>query len=135
MKRQWFTLSALVGGMVGSTLIVGLSPSDAVAQTLNCQKALTQQEMNQCAALSAKDADRRLNQVYQQLRKNRGTQLDAQLVTAEEAWIKYRDASCAYSRSRFEGGSIMPMVYSNCIARLTNQRTQELEGYLKEGNF
>ncbi len=135
MKRQWFTNSALAGGMVGITVMIGFSPSDAVAQPLNCQKAQTQLELNQCASLSAGEADRQLNQVYQRLRKNRGTQLDLQLVNAEEAWIKYRDASCAFSRSRFAGGSIAPMVYSNCMARLTKQQIQELEGYLQEGNF
>lgn len=134
MKRRWILLLAMVGGIAESGLME-IKPAIAGAQNLNCQKAQTQLELNQCADLSAKDADRKLNQVYQQLRKNRGTELDTLLVKAQEDWIKYRDASCAFSRKRVAGGSIAPMVYSNCIERLTKQRTQELESYLKEGNF
>ena len=135
MKHRWILLLAVAGEIVGSGLMESFKPGIAGAQNLNCQKAQTQSELNQCADLIARDADQKLNQVYQQLRKNRGTELDTLLVESEKAWIKYRDASCAFSRKRVAGGSIAPMVSSNCIARLTEQRTQELEGYLKEGNF
>lgn len=135
MKRRWILLLAVAGGIAGSGLMESFKPAIAGAQNLNCQKAQTQLELNQCADLSAKDADRKLNQVYQQLRKNRGTELDTLLVEAQKSWLKYRDASCAFSRKGVAGGSIASMVYSNCIARLTKQRTQELEGYLKEDNF
>lgn len=135
MKRLWFVVLTIAGVIGGSGFTASLAPSVAVAQPLNCQKANTQLELNQCADLSAKAADRKLNQVYQQVRaKYRGEQ-ETLLLNAEEAWVKFRDASCAFSRSRFAGGSIAPMVYSNCLTNLTKQQTQELKSYLQEGNF
>jgi uncharacterized protein YecT (DUF1311 family) len=127
MKRLWFVFLKIAGVIGGLGFTANLTPF-AVAQPLNCQKANTQLELNQCA-------DRKLNQVYQQVRaKYRGEQ-ETLLLNAEEAWVKFRDASCAFSRNRFAGGSIAPMVYSNCLTNLTKQQTQELKSYLQEGNF
>jgi uncharacterized protein YecT (DUF1311 family) len=134
MNRKWFLLLAMVGGVAGSGLI-DIEPSTASAQDPDCRQAQTQAELNQCAELSAKRADRELNQVYQQVLKKQTPELSSLLVKAEEDWIKYRDASCTFSRQRFAGGSAAPMVHGFCIARLTKQRTEELEGYLKKGNF
>ena len=84
---------------------------------------------------SAEAADRKLNQVYQQVReKSRGTQLDKLLVGAEVGWIEYRDASYKFAASRHEGGLIAPTVYNICLEILTKQRTQELETYLQESS-
>ncbi len=136
MKRPWLVYLTVIGVIGGQVLIANLDSSVAVAQPLNCQKAKTQLDLNRCADANAKAADRTLNQVYQQVRSTyRGTEQERLLVNAEEAWIKFRDASCAFSRSRFVGGSIAPTIYSNCLANLTNQQTQELKSYLREGNF
>lgn len=133
MKRQWVALLAVAGGIVGSSLTAGFNSSVAIAQQPNCQNE-TQMALNQCAALNAEAADRRLNQVYQQVQaKYQESQLSKLLTDAEAAWIKYRDASCKFSESRFAGGSIVPMVYSNCLEKLAKQRTQELESYLRDG--
>ncbi|OPH11436.1 lysozyme inhibitor LprI family protein [Cylindrospermopsis raciborskii] len=118
-----------------SALLIGTGTS-AIAQFSDCQKAVTQAQLNQCAAINAKTADQKLNDAYNKvLAIYKGKRQAKLLIAAEEAWIKYRDASCAFSRSRVEGGSIMPMVYLNCLERLTKERTQELEIYQKEGSF
>lgn len=132
MKRKWFLLLAVVGVIAGSGLLI--KPPIADAQSLNYQQPQSQLEKNQCADLSAKNADRKLNQVYQQLLKKQGTESATLLVRAQEDWINYRDASCAFSKQQFAGGSAAPMVHSECLARLTKQRTQELEIDLKESN-
>jgi uncharacterized protein YecT (DUF1311 family) len=117
----------------GILIVTGTS---AIAQLSDCQKAVTQAQLNQCAAINAKTADQKLNDAYKKvLAIYKGKPQAKLLVAAEEAWIKYRDTSCAFSRSRVEGGSIMPMVYLNCLERLTKERTQELERYQKEGYF
>lgn len=137
MKRQWLALSALIGGIAGSTLLIDFNPPAAIAQQPNCKNPQTQFELNVCAGLRAQAADRRLNQVYQQLRnkRGRGTESDRLLVAAEEAWIKYRDANCEFSQKRYEGGTIAPMIYSLCIESVTLQRVRELENYLKESSL
>ena len=136
MKHQWIARLTVVGSIGGCALLMNFNPAIAVAQKLNCQKPITQLEMNQCANINAKAADRKLNQVYQQVRtKYQGTEQRKLLSDAEEAWIKFRDTSCTFSKSRVAGGSIAPLVYSNCLTNLTKQRTQTLESYLQEGNF
>ncbi|NUN66813.1 DUF1311 domain-containing protein (plasmid) [Pseudanabaena biceps] len=92
--------------------------------------------MNVCAAQQAGDADRVLNQVYSQvIAKYKGTAQEDRLIDAQISWIKFRDLECTFAKKRFEGGSIAPMIYSDCLKRLTTQRTQGLKVYLTEGGF
>ena len=112
----------------------GHSEKDPFAN-INCKAASTQLEMNYCANLSFKAADRELNQIYQQLRNTfkqtkQNTQ-EPQLIEAQLAWLKYRDLDCKFSADRFKGGSIAPLMYSSCQETLTKQRTTLLKSYLK----
>jgi uncharacterized protein YecT (DUF1311 family) len=53
---------------------------------------------------------------------------EAKLREAQRAWIVFRDAHCTvegYDQAR--GGSMEPMVYHGCRARLTRERTRQLE--------
>ena len=103
-----------------------------VAQQPNCSNPQTQGEMNACAGIAYRNADRRLNQVYQQLLPKLSAARRQQLVTAQQAWIRFRDASCTFERSGFEGGTMAPMVQSNCLARVTEQRVKDLQNSLQE---
>ncbi|MDI5349426.1 lysozyme inhibitor LprI family protein, partial [Salmonella enterica subsp. enterica serovar Kentucky] len=38
------------------------------------------------------------------------------------AWIALRDADCALIRSGTEGGSVQPMIASQCLTDKTNER-------------
>ncbi|HST58217.1 MAG TPA: lysozyme inhibitor LprI family protein [Longimicrobium sp.] len=98
-----------------------------------CPDARTQHEMNVCAAQELARADRVLNERYPELvRTMPPVQLEL-LRTAQRAWIRFRDAECAYQASVFEGGSMQPMVRSSCLARLTEERAAELGEMLTEG--
>ena len=105
-----------------------------VAQRPNCDNPQTQLEMNACAGISYQNADRKLNQVYQQLLPNVSARRKPKLVAAQQAWLKFRDASCVFERSEVEGGSMAPMIYSGCLATVTEQRTKDLERYLDNTN-
>ncbi|WP_146141239.1 lysozyme inhibitor LprI family protein [Stenomitos frigidus] len=70
-------------------------------------------------------ADRRLNQLYQQLRQNLETNRKRKLETAEFAWIAFRDSACGFEAS---GGS--NAARNQCLTRLTVKRNQQLQGYL-----
>lgn len=105
-----------------------------VAQQPNCNNPQTQGEMNACAGIAYRNADRRLNQVYQQLIPKLSASRRQQLVTAQQAWIRYRDASCNFERSEVAGGSMAPMIQASCLARLTEQRTKDLQQYLESTN-
>ena len=116
-------------------LSIGILTLPAFAETKpDCKNPMTQVDMTICAGQRAKASDRKLNQVYRQVRASyKGSSQDDRLVTAQLAWIKFRDAECTVAAGRFEGGSMAPMVYAGCIDRLTQQRIQDLKRYLEEG--
>jgi len=127
---------------IASLLAVGMatrgiaSPTSAatnlqLAQRPNCNNPQTQSEMNICASIAYQNADRKLNQVYRQLLPKLSASRKQKLISAQQAWIKFRDSSCEFERSAYEGGSMAPMIYGFCLADVTEQRTKDLQRYLE----
>ena len=106
-----------------------------LAQNPNCNNPQTQSEMNICASIAYQNADRKLNQVYRQLLPKLSAARKQKLITAQQAWIKFRDSSCEFERSAYEGGSIAPMIYGFCLANVTEQRTKDLQRYLEDSDL
>jgi uncharacterized protein YecT (DUF1311 family) len=130
---------------IASLLAVGMatrgiaSPTSAatnlqLAQRPNCNNPQTQSEMNICASIAYQNADRKLNQVYRQLLPKLSAARKQKLISTQQAWIKFRDSSCEFETSAYEGGSIAPMIYSNCLADVTEQRTKDLQRYLEDSD-
>ncbi len=100
----------------------------------------TQMDMNFCAAIEFERADIALNAAWPRViasaraddravdrRHDRRPGSEAKLREAQRAWILFRDAHCTlegYDQAR--GGSMEPMVYGGCRARLTRERTRQL---------
>jgi len=101
-----------------------------------CAPALAQnqQELNAQAQSDFIKADAELNRVYKLLMKRAGGSTKDQLIAAQLAWIKFRDADAKARASENEGGSIYPMIYSGSRARTTRARTAELKEWLTEWN-
>jgi uncharacterized protein YecT (DUF1311 family) len=114
-------------------LLVGIS---AVGQrrkkTDPCAAPQTQAEMTQCAGKDYRAADAVLNQVYQKLVAILDDEEKAQLKTAQEAWLKYRDTNCEFVADQFKGGTMRPMIYALCLKDVTKTRTTELRGQIKD---
>jgi uncharacterized protein YecT (DUF1311 family) len=72
-----------------------------------------------------------LNQVYQQLIPTLSGSRKQKLITAQQAWIKFRDTNCEFERSAYQGGTVAPAIYFGCLEQTTQQRTQQLQEYLK----
>ncbi|MCA2686367.1 MAG: lysozyme inhibitor LprI family protein [Microcystis sp. M038S2] len=130
---------------IASLLAVGMatrgiaSPTSAatnlqLAQRPNCNNPQTQSEMNICASIAYQNADRKLNQVYRQLLPKLSASRKQKLISAQQAWIKFRDSSCEFERSAYEGGSMAPMIYGFCLADVTEQRTKDLQRYLEDSD-
>jgi len=100
---------------------------------VDCDNATDQATMNQCAAQQNKAADKELNALYQQITGRLKTNPEAKklLVSAQRAWIGFRDAECKFSASGVAGGSVQPLIYSNCTTALTQQRVEAFKTYLK----
>ncbi|MBD2410039.1 hypothetical protein FACHB389_07620 [Nostoc calcicola FACHB-389] len=106
-------------------------PKMHLAQKLNCNNAQTQTEINECSRLSYQNADKKLNAAYQQLVPKLDRTRKQKLIAAQQAWIKFRDTTCEFERSEYEGGSIAPTIYFGCLENTTKERTQQLQEYLK----
>lgn len=128
--------------LIGFTLLTGVNINPIAAganptrnhlqaqrSSPNCDNPQTQTEMNICAAIYYENADKKLNEVYQQL----SSQMRSQLTDPQLAWIEFRDTNCEFARSLFEGGTIASMIQSGCLGGMTEQRTLELETYQSGG--
>lgn len=100
---------------------------------VDCDNASDQATMNQCAVQQNAAADKELNALYQQItsRLKRNPDSKKLLVGAQRAWVAFRDAECKFSASGVEGGSVYPLIYSNCTTELTKARVQTFKNYLK----
>ncbi|ESY70196.1 MULTISPECIES: lysozyme inhibitor LprI family protein [Mesorhizobium] len=86
----------------------------------------SQQMMNICAGEDYQAADARLNAAYQDLISSDDADGKRLLQVAQRAWITFRDAECAHSTAASAGGSIHAMAVSQCLTRLTDDRTRQL---------
>jgi uncharacterized protein YecT (DUF1311 family) len=100
-----------------------------------CANAITQQDMNQCAAAEYQKADAHLNRIYAKLIKSfKGSEANPSLRTIEKVWIKYRDLHCEDVRLQYEGGSIAPLEFANCMTIVTNHRIEEIKSAYDSGD-
>lgn len=116
----------------GLLLAAGAAPLAAQrTKAPDCDDARTQVEMNLCAVRGYEAADAEMNRAYARLRAAVDEVERAALLAAQRAWLRFRDAHCAFEASGFRGGSMEPMVHSGCMAVTTRERTKQLEDALE----
>lgn len=121
-----------------AVLIAGLcaTATPMLSQQMHCATAATQIDMNICAERAWIQADADLNVAYR-VARDRMRQTDAVLQPADRgaevalrdaqrSWIAFRDAACAAEGYAYFGGSIRPLVVTQCLERLTRARTADL---------
>ena len=107
------------------------------AATLDCGNAMTQTDMNQCAAREFDRADRALNvqwtRTAEEMRRRDATAFrDGRpgyfqtLLESQRAWLNYRDTQCRVEGYYARGGSLEPLLVATCKTQLTQERTQTL---------
>jgi uncharacterized protein YecT (DUF1311 family) len=104
----------------------------SAAHAANCDNATDQATLNACADKALKASDAELNATYRKIthRLTGEPGTTKQLVTAQRAWIAFRDAQCAFESSGTSGGSAYPMVHAMCLDDLTRDRTAALKELL-----
>ena len=110
-----------------TTTAVAPEPQPIPPLPPECNSPDTQLAMNLCAQAEYDQADTELNNAYQSVKAPLGGQKTDQLITAEQAWIDYRDTYCDFVQAQFAGGSIQPTVYYGCLTQLTDNRTAVLQ--------
>ena len=101
-----------------ATVFLMMLPAVPAAYADECADQ-TQSGLDRCAQAAYDKSDGALNRSYKEIvrRLKDDAATTKLLVTAQKAWIAYRDAECAFSSSANAGGSIYPMVVSNCWRR------------------
>ena len=116
-------------------IIIGfcLSVTATAANANNCDTTMAQQELNRCADLAFQAVDGELNDAYadavafaRDLDSSGAGGVEDRLRKAQRAWVPFRDAACEAEAFLFDGGTMQPMIYSGCLARLTDQRRADL---------
>lgn len=102
-----------------------------------CDSLRTQMEENECANEGYQQADQTLNRIYSAYQKRLQPTQRARLKAAQVAWIRFRDANCAFESSGVEGGSAHTLIYLNCMAATTAERSKALQALAacKEGDL
>ena len=103
--------------IAGAALLLSAS-----ALANECDNATTQLELNTCSAQQYQAADKKLNQTYQAAVKRAAAPQRDLLKKAQQAWIALRDADCNFIGSGTEGGSVQPMIMSQCLTEKTVER-------------
>jgi uncharacterized protein YecT (DUF1311 family) len=116
------------------------------------EKPISQRQMDDCAAFEYKEADAHLNKVYRKAMQYMTDDLAraqkqadqkemkyeeaaiASLKEAERTWLSYRDIQCKAAAQQYEGGTMAPMIYSQCLTTVTEHRTADLKSIYEDGD-
>ncbi|PSL49338.1 uncharacterized protein YecT (DUF1311 family) [Chitinophaga niastensis] len=94
----------------------------------------SQSEMNKQAGTEYKEADKKLNEIYQLILKDYAANKTfiSNLKEAQRLWIQLRDAQVKvmYPASAKSYGSVFPSCKANYLTELTHQRTDALRVWL-----
>jgi uncharacterized protein YecT (DUF1311 family) len=98
-------------------------------------KAESTADQNNCVDKSYKAADAELNKVYNIVRtpllKSKSAddkEILKRLVSAEKAWVAFRDANCSLVGTQMMGGSGEGPMIGGCLVSTTIARVKELQG-------
>ncbi len=126
-------LSILLSSMILCFLVAFHASAQNPQTTDPCADGQTTVEMRDCAGREYKQADAELNAVYKQLMSTLSDKAEqAALKTAQQSWLKYRDANCEFDAFENRGGTIYPVVYTSCLTAMTRARTKEMRAQTEE---
>lgn len=97
-------------------------------------------QINECLFAKFETRDKELNRVYQEIQKefakrsNEGdtsiTTASKSLLSAQRAWIPFRDGECEARYAYYSEGSIRNMIFLECKIELTDDRIKTLQWWL-----
>lgn len=131
IKTMRITIWRITGAIAVASI---LSPEGALA--LDCKNAVTTVDLNECADMEYKAADRRLNDAYRQaLARIDKSELPPEglrgyrqaLQDAQRKWIPFRDAECELARFDAYGGTMATMLTIGCLTNQTERRIKDLQ--------
>jgi uncharacterized protein YecT (DUF1311 family) len=110
---------------VACTALLWTQPLRAEPKEENCEDRKSTADIVECLAIQAAVWERRLNAAYQRLMEDLPARRRDRLRSAQQLWLQFRDANCAYFASR--EGTIARVDAGQCLLRLNAGRAIELE--------
>ncbi|CAH0188474.1 hypothetical protein SRABI118_01430 [Massilia sp. Bi118] len=117
--------------------MVAFAASAASAAALDCKNAMSTPDMNECAAIELKGVEAKLNEVYRQTLKTldaegkESVEAKQKLITAQRAWVKFREADCAAVYQRNAGGTIRTLMHIGCMQGHAETRMKALKEFVE----
>lgn len=107
-------------------VFAALAVSGTAVRAFDCDAAETTTEQIECLNLAYETADGELNAGYEAIMEVvEGTETGELLYSAQIEWVEFRDAACEAEMSYYSDGSIAPLIYSECLTRLTWSRVED----------
>lgn len=120
------------------TILVSISINAKEASGIDCTKAFSTPDVEQCIAIELDKTETVLNQAYQSLVKqltqadtaqDNYTEYRKKLLIAQRARIKFREADCDTQYAMHRSGTIRNSIYLSCKKQRAEQRIKELNNY------
>lgn len=98
---------------------------------VNCDEPNTTLDLRICANLRAQQSDSLMQVEYQQVSQALDQlfleKAKLYLQEAQQHWVEMRSRECRIFWELYEGGSLQPVVYMQCLAEVTDRRTEALQ--------
>jgi uncharacterized protein YecT (DUF1311 family) len=114
-----------------NTGLLAANDEDATTEYSTCvrnSEGVTSKILD-CISAELNQQDSRLNEAYKKLMSKLSKDRKKSLVEAQRAWIKFREANCAFYHDP-NGGSAAHMAGNECFLNATVDRAKELEKLL-----
>lgn len=130
--------SLFILGLTGHCVLSLATATGTKTEAVDCSQVPgTQSALNACAYQDFENATAAYSTAYKTLSQSVGNKQRQLLRQVQTEWIQYRVKACEFEKSGIEGGSAAPMINWQCQARMTRERTAELQRFLdcKEGDL
>ncbi|AFY96669.1 lysozyme inhibitor LprI family protein [Chamaesiphon minutus] len=109
---------------------IGLNPTIVRAESLvppsNCVDT-GQLALNRCAIARSTNVDKLKSSIYRKLSRQISPRDRARLAITEKTWLQFRSAHCQEVIEPFGNGSMVPLLYHNCLSNVTLDRIADLQ--------
>jgi uncharacterized protein YecT (DUF1311 family) len=114
-------------------VLFGAAAGEARGQSAEdpCADAQRSPEQMACAEKELKSAEADLQSARARLAGVLEAPPRTRMKQAERVWLRYRKSNCDAEASIYEGGTIQPLIQTQCMARVTRARAEELRAQLK----
>ena len=135
MKRVSGRQIAVIAAVAAVTAGAGSASPAAPQDKVDCaQEQTTQFAMNLCAHRAMEQSQAMLDGLLEELgEKYAGSADGDSLLAIQKEWVEFRDLDCSWESGAYAGGSIEPLIHSNCLTARNLERIDRLRIFLCDG--